>query len=128
MKQGKINVAFGKVCDMYRIKDLPFTLSRQLFMLKKMLEPFVEHYYEQEYDFLTERDALNPDGTTRTDMPPEEVADINKRLRDMRQSEIDWKEEPVKILLDADLTKKLGVTGELMDQLDGIICFEGVEE
>lgn len=124
MKQGKINVAFSKVCEMYRIKGLPFTLSRDLFVLKGKLQPYVEHYSEQEYNLLSDRNALNPDGSTRNDMPQNEVIAINKELNDMRQSEVEWKNKPLTIRLNAELTDKLGVTGELMEQLDGIILFE----
>ena len=123
MKQGRINVAFGKVCELYRVKGLPFSLSANLFTLKKRLEPYVEHYSEQEYNLLTERNALNPDGTTRTDMPPEEVVAINKQLNEMRNTDVKYG-EPMKIMLTDALVEKLGITGELIEQMDGVICFE----
>ena len=128
MTQGKINVAFNIVCNLYRIKGLQYTLSRDLFMLKKRLEPFVEHYTEQEHNLLADRNALNPDGTIRQDMPQDEVIAINMKLFDMRATEVEWKEEPLMIRLTNELADKLGVTGELMEQLDGIVTFEGVEE
>lgn len=128
MTQGKINVAFNIVCNLYRIKGLQYTLSRDLFMLKKRLEPFVEHYTEQEHNLLADRNALNADGTIRQDMPQDEVIAINMELFDMRATEVEWKEEPLMIRLTNELADKLGVTGELMEQLDGIVTFEGVEE
>ena len=128
MTQGKINVAFSIVCNLYRIKGLQYTLSRDLFLLKKKLEPFVEHYTEQEHNLLVDRDALNPDGTIRQDMPQDDVIDINMELFDMRATRVEWEEEPLKIRLTDELADKLGVTGELMEQLDGIITFEGGEE
>ena len=128
MTQGKINVAFTIVCNLYRIKGLQYMLSRDLFLLKKKLEPFVEHYTEQEHNLLVDRDALNPDGTIRQDMPQDEVIDINMELFDMRATEVEWNEEPLTIQLTDELADKLGVTGELMEQLDGIVTFEGVEE
>ena len=128
MKQGKINTAFGIVCDFYRIKGLPYALSRDLFLLKKKIEPYFEHYSEQEFNLLSERNALNPDGTIRRDVPQEEVTAINKELNDMRSTEVEWKEEPLTVKLTSWLTEKLGVTGELIEQLDGIICFEEKED
>lgn len=126
MRQGKINVAFGKLCDLYRIKGLPYTLSRDLFMTKRKLQPYVEHYNEAEAELLESRDALTPTGMVRTDMPMAEVAKINKELNDMRQTEVEWKEEPLTIRLTDELTEKLGITGEIIEQLDGFVNF--VEE
>lgn len=128
MTQGKINVAFSKICELYRIKGLPFSLSSRLFNMKKRLEPFVEHYTEQEHNLLADRNALNADGTIRQDVPQDEVIAINMELFDMRATEVEWKGEPLTIQLTDELADKLGVTGELMEQLDGIVTFEGVEE
>ena len=128
MTQGKINVAFSKICELYRIKGLPFSLSSRLFNMKKRLEPFVEHYTEQEHNLLADRNALNPDGTIRQDVPQDEVIAINMELFNMRATEVEWKGEPLTIQLTDELADKLGVTGELMEQLDGIVTFEGVEE
>ena len=128
MTQAKINTAFVKVCELYRIKGLPFIVSRGLFMLKGKLEPFVAHYSEQEHNLLADRNALNPDGTIRQDVPQDEVIAINMELFDMRATEVEWKGEPLTIQLTDELADKLGVTGELMEQLDGIVTFEEVEE
>ena len=128
MTQGKINVAFSKLCELYRIKGLPFSLSSRLFNMKKRLEPFVEHYTEQEHNLLADRNALNADGTIRQDMPQDEVIAINMELFDMRATEVEWNGEPLTIQLTDELADKLGVTGELMEQLDGIVTVEGVEE
>ena len=47
MRQGKINVAFRVLCDLYRVKGLPFDLSSMLFNQKRNLQPFVQGLFER---------------------------------------------------------------------------------
>lgn len=126
MKQGKINVAFRVLCDLYRIKGLPFGLSSMLFNMKRRLQPFVEHYNDAEAEVLEKWNAMTPAGTVRTDMPMAEVAQINKELDDIRTTNVEYDVNPITVVLNADLTEKLGITGEIIEQLDGFVNF--VEE
>ena len=48
---------------------------------------------------------------------------INKQLNEMRNTDVKYG-EPMKIMLTDALVEKLGITGELIEQMDGIICFE----
>ena len=124
MKQGKINVAFRVLCDLYRIKGLPFGLSSMLFNQKRNLQPFVEHYNEAEAEVLEKWDAITPAGTVRTDMPMADVAKINKELDEIRATDVECNVKPITVVLTDELTEKLGITGEIIEQLDGFVVFE----
>ena len=124
MKQGKINVAFRVLCDLYRIKGLPFGLSSMLFNMKRRLQPYVEHYNETEAEVLEKWDALTPTGMVRTDMAAADVAKINKELDEIRSTEVEYDAKPITITLTDELTEKLGITGEIIEQLDGFVVFE----
>ena len=127
MKQGKINVAFREICNLYKIKGLPYTLSRNLFFLKRDIQPYVEHYNEAEEEVLEKWDAITSAGTVRTDMPMADVAKINKELDEIRATDVEYDVTPITIVLNDELTEKLGVTGELMEQLDGFVNLVEVE-
>lgn len=128
MRQGKINVAFRVLCDLYRVKGLPFSLSSMLFNQKRNLQPFVEHYNEAEAEVLEKWDAITPAGTVRTDMPMAEVAKINKELDEIRATDVEYDVTPITIVLNDELTEKLGVTGEIIEQLDGFVNFVEMED
>ena len=124
MRQGKINVAFGVICNLYKIKGLKYSLSNKLFQMKRELQPFIEHYHEKEVEILEEWDALTPGGAVRTDMPVEDVTKINAALDAIRAADVDYDIEPITIKLTDKLTDLLGITGEVIEQLDGFVRFE----
>ena len=122
MKQGKITQAYKTVFDLYRVKGLPFSLSSRLFTLKRKLQPFVEHQQEQEMELLESWKALNPDGTMN--ITTENVNQVNDGLKSIQDAEVEWNEQPITIALNDDLTEKLGITGEIIEQVDGFIVFK----
>lgn len=124
MKQGKITQAYKTVFDLYRVKGLPFSLSSRLFTLKRKLQPFVEHQQEQEYALLEEWNAINPDDTLC--ITTENVNQVNAGMKKISESEVEWNEPPITITLDADLTEKLGITGAIIEQVEGFIDFKEV--
>ena len=127
MKQGKITQAYKTVFDLYRVKGLPFSISSRLFTLKRKLQPFVEHQQEQEYALLEEWNAINPDDTLN--VTTENVNQVNAGMKDIRDADVEWDEPPVKILLTDELTENMGITGEVIDHVDGFIEFtEGSDE
>lgn len=122
MKQGKITQAYKTVFDLYRVKGLPFGLSSRLFTLKRKLQPFVEHQQEQEMELLESWKALNPDGTIN--VTSENVNQVNAGLQEIQTAEVEWNEQPITITLNDDLTEKLGITGETIEQVEGFIEFK----
>lgn len=122
MKQGKITQAYKAVCNLYKVKGLPFSLSSRLFQLKRKLQPFVECQQEQEMELLERWDAVNPDGTLK--VSTENVNQVNAGLHEIQTAEVEWDEPPVKITLTDDLAEKMGITGEVIEQVDGFIEFE----
>lgn len=122
MKQGKITQAYKTVFDLYRVKGLPFSLSSRLFTLKRKLQPYVEHQQEQEMELLESWKALNPDGTLN--VTSENVNQVNAGLQEIQTAEVEWNEQPVTILLTDELTEKLGITGEIIENVDGFIVFK----
>lgn len=125
MKQGNITTAFKAVCNLYKVKGLPFSLSSRLFTLKRKLQPFVECQQEQEMELLERWNALNPDGTLN--VTSENVHQVNAGLNEIQTADVDWTEPPIKITLTDDLAEKLGITGEILEKLEGFVDFEEME-
>ncbi len=124
MKQGKITQAYKTVCGLYKAKGLPFSLSSRLFTLKRKLQPFVEHQREQEIELLESWKALNPDNTLN--ITTENVNQVNAGMSEIANADVEWNEQPVIILLTDELTEKLGITGEIIENVDGFIEFKEV--
>ena len=125
MTQGKITVAFKTVSELYKAKGVPYMVSKRLYNLKRKLQPHFEFQQEKELDLLEEWDAINPDGTLR--ITSENVNQINAKLAEIQNMEVDWQEPPVSILLNDDLAEKLGITGEILEKLEGFVDFEEME-
>lgn len=125
MTQGKITVAFKTVSELYKAKGVPYMISKRLYNLKRKLQPHFEFQQEKELDLLEEWDAINPDGTLR--ITSENVNQINAKLNEIQNMEVDWQEPPVSILLNDDLAEKLGITGEVLEKLEGFVDFEEME-
>lgn len=125
MTQGKITVAFKTVSELYKVKGVPYIVSKRLYDLKRKLQPHFEFQKEKELDLLEEWDAINPDGTLR--ITSENVNQINAKLAEIQNMEVDWQEPPVSILLNDDLAEKLGITGEILENLEGFVNFEEME-
>lgn len=122
MMQGKITQAYKTVCNLYKAKGLPFSLSSRLFQLKRRLQPYVEHQKEQEIALLESWDAINPDGTLR--ITTENVNQVNAGMNEIASAEVEWNEQPVVICLTDELTEKLGITGEIIEDMEGFIVFK----
>ena len=115
MEQGKITVAYKAVLKLYRIEGLPFSLSSKLFMLKKNLQPYFDHQREKQLAVLEACGATEDQG----ELPP----GAKVAFMEIIKSEVDYNDEPVEIVLTPELTEKLVVTGELIEQLEGFINF-----
>lgn len=125
MTQGEITVAFKTVSELYKAKGVPYMVSKRLYDLKRKLQPHFEFQKEKELDLLEEWDAINPDGTLR--ITSENVNQINAKLNEIQKMEVDWQEPPVSILLNDDLAEKLGITGEILEKLEGFVDFEEMD-
>ena len=122
MKQGRIVVAWTEIGILYKTKGVPFGISSQLFTLKRKLQPFVEHQQEQEIAALEEIGAVNTDMTVN--VTDENCKQINDIMREIRETEVEYNEEPTTIKLTDAICEKLGVSGETIDKLDGFVVFE----
>ena len=121
MKQARFRTALKCLEQLYETKGLPFSLSKKLFMLKREIQPHVEHEDEQRVNVLKEWDALNPDNTLN--VTTENVNQINAAYAEIAKTEVEWG-EPVKVLLTPELVEKMGITGKVMDDMEGFISFE----
>lgn len=116
MKQGKIFVAYKLLERLNRIPGLPFALSCQLYMLKKSLLPYYEAQVERE-QVLFEASGIDENGQVL--MTPE----LKKSIADIMKTEIDFKPELVKLQITPEITEKLGITGEIIEQLEDFVQF-----
>ena len=115
MKQGRIAMAYKTIISLYKKPGLPFRICNQLFMLKKVLEPFYEFQADMEGKVIEE----SGQEINRFEMTPE----IRKAFEQIQAEEVEIEIEPLEIPLTDDLAEKMGITGEMIDQLDGFIKF-----
>ena len=117
MKQKRITAAYKALLLLYKIEGIPFPVSCKLFMVKKQLQPFYDLEAEKEDAILKREGAIDDAGIiTMTNAIREEFAEI-------LDSDVDYDAAPIDIDVNDDLVVKLGITGELIDQLDGFINF-----
>ena len=119
MKQGKIVAAYKTLMRLNKVPGLPFSLCNKLFMKKRELEPYFQSQREQE-NVLIEASGQKPD--EGYDLTPE----IKREIRKIAETDVDYEVNPVEISLTDEQCEKLGLTGEIMEILDGFIKFTGV--
>jgi len=114
MKQGRLTIAYNTLLKLYRIEGIPFQISCKLFMLKKKLQPYYELQAEKQ-DVIMEAHGVD----NARNLTPE----ILKEFEEILKTDVEWNEEPVGIALTPDLVEKMGITGAVIDQLDGFVTF-----
>ena len=112
MKQARITIAYNTLIQLYRTSGIPFPVSCQLFMKKKELQPF--------YDLQAEKQnaILEAHGDTGEMTPG-----IRKEFAEIIAADVDYDGKPIDICVNDDLAAKLGITGEIIDKLDGFVNF-----
>ena len=113
MKQRQISAAYQAVTQLYKVEGLPFSVSMQLYLLKKKLDPYIELEAEKERTLF---DASGESGT----LTPEMRREIAKIL----EAEVEWNEEVLHFVLLPEMIDKMGITGEILDKLDGFVTIE----
>ena len=128
MKQGKITTAYNTIMDMYRIKGLPYDTYLDLLAKKRELQIYVDCQAEQEERIAVEiSGGMAADGTFPMDKAQQ--GEFFRKLADIRDTDVKYEAEPLEIRgTEAFLVNTLGVTGEVMDILDGIITFVRIKE
>jgi hypothetical protein len=117
MKQRRITVAYKALLRLYKIEGIPFPVSCKLFLMKKQLQPFLDLEAEREDAILKRENAVDAEG--RINMTDK----IRAEFAQILDAEVDYDAKPVEISLNDELAAKLGITGEVIDQLDGFIEF-----
>ena len=128
MKQGKITTAYNTIMDMYRIKGLPYDTYLDLLAKKRELQIYVDCQAEQEERIAVEiSGGMAADGTFP--MNKAQQGEFFRQLADIRDTEVKYDAKPIEICgTETFLVDTLGVTGEVMDILDGIITFVRIKE
>lgn len=128
MKQGKITMAYNTIMDLYRIKGLPYDMYLDLLGKKRELQIYVDCQAEQEERIAVEiSGGMAADGTFPMDK--DQQGEFFRKLADIRDTDVKYEAEPLEIRgTEAFLVNTLGVTGEVMDILDGIITFVRIKE
>ena len=117
MKLKKIAIANKVLLRLYRVSGIPFPISCKLFMLKKKLQPFIDLQAEMENSILKEKNAIGEDGTINM------TAEIRSKFADILDSDVEYEENQIDLPVNAEVVEKLGITGEVIDQLDGFVNF-----
>lgn len=116
MKQEKIFVAYKLLERLNKVPGLPFGICSKLYMLKKNLAPYYEAQQEKQM-VLFEAVGIDENGQV------EITKELKKSLADILKTEVDCEVQPVKIELTQDMADKLGLTGEIIEQLEGFVEF-----
>lgn len=119
MKQGFISTAHRILVKLYDIAGLPFGLSSCLFNLKRRLDPYIEHQTEQEFALIEANNSgKNPDGSYT--LNEEQKVIVTETINKMLETEVDYDYKPVLIEISDDLYQKMGMTGKMIESLEGI--------
>ena len=122
MKQGRIAAAHKMIMMLYRIKGVPYQVSVDLLRKKRDLQLFVDCQAEQEEKMAEEiAGGRNPDGSYPMD--EEKQARFRRELAKIQEAEVTYDLKPITIMLTPELVEKMGITGEVMDILDGFVEF-----
>lgn len=116
MKQERIFVAYKLMERLNRTQGLAFALCVRLYKVKETLKPYYEAQKEKEM-VLFEAAGIDENGQVQM------TAELKKSLADIMKTEVDFTVEPVKISITQDEADKLGLTAEIIEQLDGFIEF-----
>lgn len=116
MKQERIFVAYKLLERLNRTKGLPFGMCVQLYKAKETLRPFYEAQKEKEM-VLFEAAGIDENGNVMM------TAELKKSIADIMKTDVDFTVEPVKISITQDEANILGMTAEIIEQLNGFIEF-----
>ena len=120
MKQGQIIVAYKKLIDMYKIPGLDFGTSSILYNVKSRLQPYAEHQDELEITLAEEMsEGVNPDGSYKMDQVMR--TEFFRKIDDMLKAEVQYDYKTVNLNLTEEQVHILGITGETIEMLKGII-------
>lgn len=122
MRQGKLTAAYKTLMGLYRTPGLPFRISQALYLAKHKLQPYYEAQAEKQRVIL-EASGQTPEGGQYKMTP-----DIRKAYAEILDTEIEWTDAPVEIRITDDDAKAMGITGEILDILDGLIIFAEVSD
>lgn len=127
MKQGRITAAFKTIMMLYRCKGIPFQISVDLLKRKRELQVYVDCQTEQEERVAAEiAGGINEDGSYPMD--EEKQARFRRELAKIQEVDVNYDLEPITIKLTPKLVEVMGISGEIMDVLDGFISFEMEED
>ena len=115
MKQGKIIAAYYELLKLNRIPGLPFAVCNRLYLLKSKLQPYFDSQLEQENVIL----EAHGQTSEHCEITPE----ISKEFKAISESEVDYDFKPVEIVVTDGLAEKMGLTGEIIGNLDGFVIF-----
>ena len=116
MKQERIFTAHKVLEQLNKTPGLPFGVCYKLYAAKKALSPFYEAQKEKE-QVLFEAAGIDENG--QVTITPE----LKRSLAEILKTDVDFKEEPIKIELDAEGFRLLGITAEIIEQLEGFVDF-----
>ena len=120
MKQERIFVAYKLLERLNRTQGLPFGMCVQLYKVKETLKPYYEAQKEKEM-VLFEAAGIDENGNVMM------TAELKKSLADIMKTDVDFSLEPAKIYIKQEEANILGMTAEIIEQLDGFIEFVEVE-
>ena len=127
MRQGSITAAYKTIMNLYRFKGIPFQISVDLLKRKRELQVYVDCQTEQEERVAAEiAGCINEDGSYPMD--EEKQARFRRELAKIQEVDVNYDLEPITIKLTPKLVEVMGISGEIMDVLDGFISFEMEED
>lgn len=119
MKQERIFTAYKLLEKLNRTPGLSFAVCVQMYKAKQTLAPYYEAQQERKM-VLFEAAGIDENGQVL--ITPE----LKKELADIMKTEVEYSLSPVKINLTPEEISKLGLTAEIIEQLDSFIEFSEV--
>lgn len=126
-EQRQLTIAYKALVNLYGKTGIPVRISRELFLLKRDLEPHVLWQQEQERKAQQENsDGLDELGNFI--MNREQAERTRERFMEIQKTEVKWRRPPVVFPISDQQAAELGITGRVMDDLYGFVNFTEVEE
>ena len=116
MRQEKIMLAYKQLEKLNKIPGLPFGVCSKLYMVKKSIAPFIEAQKEKE-QVLFEAAGIDDNGNVQN------TRELRAALADILKTEVDCDIQPIQIQITPDITEKVGMTGEIIEHLEGFVEF-----
>lgn len=121
MTQNKVNKAYPALMRLSELR-LPVKKARGLYTLIKKTEEHFQFAVNEERKYITESNGIENEDGTITFKSPEQFAQFQEKMAELKELAIEWDIEPV-VLTEKELGEQVISTSDIYN-LEGFVSFE----